>query len=104
VAHQRNIYHGLLAAGEDEDDPQAAEVEDAFLFGPDLLVAPIVEYQARAREVYLPAGADWTNAWTGESAPGGTRLVVDAPIEHIPVFVRSGRLALLSLFKGLYDD
>ncbi len=82
------------------DDPQAAEVEDEFLFGPDMLVAPILEYQARAREVYLPAGADWTNAWTGESAPGGARLVVDAPIEYIPVFIRSGRPALLSLFKG----
>jgi alpha-D-xyloside xylohydrolase len=84
-------------------DPRAAEVEDAFLFGPDLLVAPIVEYQARSREVYLPAGAVWTNAWTGESVPGGTRLVVDAPIEHIPVFVRAGNPGLLQLFHGLYE-
>jgi alpha-D-xyloside xylohydrolase len=85
------------------DDPQAAEVEDAFLFGPDLLVAPIVEYQARSREVYLPAGVDWMDAWTGEQYPGGTRQVFDAPIDHIPVFVRAGRPELLELFKALYE-
>ena len=85
------------------DDPQAAEVEDAYLFGPDLLVAPITKYEARSREVYLPAGTGWTNVWTGEPVPGGTRVIVDAPIEHIPVFVRSGKEALLELFKNLYD-
>jgi alpha-D-xyloside xylohydrolase len=85
------------------DDPQAAEVEDAYLFGPDLLVAPITTFGARSREVYLPAGTDWTNVWTGEQVTGGTRVVVDAPIEYIPVFVRSGKEALLGLFKNLYD-
>jgi alpha-D-xyloside xylohydrolase len=85
------------------NDPQAAEVEDAFLFGPDILVAPITKYRVRSREVYLPAGIDWTNVWTGEQIAGGTRMVVDAPIEHIPVFARSGNHALLDLFKNLYE-
>jgi alpha-D-xyloside xylohydrolase len=85
------------------EDPQAAGVEDAFLFGPDLLVAPVTRYEIRRREVYLPAGADWINAWTGEKTAGGTRLVAEAPIEHIPVFVREGRESLLELFKDLYE-
>jgi alpha-D-xyloside xylohydrolase len=85
------------------NDPQAVEVEDAFLFGPDLLVAPITRYGARSREVYLPSGTDWTNAWTGEQVSGGIKLMIDAPIEYIPVFVRSGNQALLELFKNLYE-
>jgi alpha-D-xyloside xylohydrolase len=85
------------------EDARAAEVEDAFLFGPDLLVAPITRYGARSREVYLPAGTGWINVWTGEQTAGGRRLVVDAGIESIPVFARAGNPALLHLFKNLYQ-
>jgi alpha-D-xyloside xylohydrolase len=86
-----------------EDDPVAAESEDEFLFGPDLLIAPITKYQARSREVYLPAGCVWTDAWTGTALPGGGTVNADAPIEHIPVYVRGPNVNLLSMFKGLYD-
>jgi alpha-D-xyloside xylohydrolase len=77
------------------DDPQTAEVEDAYLFGPDLLIAPITRFGVRSREVNLPAGTDWMNVWTGEKFTGGPQVVVDAPIEHIPDFARSGKEALL---------
>ena len=53
------------------DDPKTAEVEDQFLFGPDLLVAPITRYEERSREVYLPSGTEWTDAWTDKELPGG---------------------------------
>ncbi len=86
-----------------EDDPRAAAVEDEFLFGPDLLVAPITDYGARSRDVYLPTGADWTDAWTGEKLSGGQTVTADAPIEHIPVYVRGANAALLTLFAGLYS-
>ena len=84
------------------DDPQAAEVEDQFLFGPDLLVAPITHYQARSRAVYLPAGADWLDAWTGAKFAGGQRIVAAAPLEQIPVYVRGENAQLVKLFSGLY--
>jgi len=86
------------------NDPQAAEVEDAFLFGPDLLIAPITNFGTRRREVYLPAGTDWTNVWTDKKVSGGSRIIVNAPIQYIPVFVRSGNHTLMELFKNLYDD
>ena len=86
-----------------DDDQSGAEVEDAFLFGPDLLVAPITAYQARDRTVYLPAGSRWVDAWTGETIAGGSTVSADAPIEHIPVFVRGQNEGLLMLFQGLYD-
>ncbi len=70
-------------------DTSAWAVEDQFMFGPDLLIAPVTEAGCRQRLVYLPAGSDWRNAWTGETAGGGQTLSVDAPIERIPVFIRA---------------
>ncbi len=86
------------------DDPTAAEIEDQLMFGPDLLVAPILQYRLRSRGVYLPAGADWTNPWTGERLAGGQTVQVDAPLERIPVFVRGENAELVRLFGNLYDD
>ncbi|KAI9318776.1 glycosyl hydrolase, family 31 [Dichotomocladium elegans] len=71
-----------------EDDKKAWDIEDQFLFGPDLLVAPVLEYKARERKVYLPKGARWTNAWTGEIFEGGQTTTVDAPLEQLPLFFR----------------
>jgi alpha-D-xyloside xylohydrolase len=69
-------------------DPTAWTTDDEFLFGPDILVAPILAAGQTSREVYLPAGDTWVDAWTGESHVGGQTIVVDAPIERIPVFTR----------------
>jgi alpha-D-xyloside xylohydrolase len=71
-------------------DPVSWEVDDEFMFGPDILVAPVLEQGARERAVYLPAGAQWTNAWTGEGLPGGTKVDIAAPLHQIPLFLRDG--------------
>ena len=71
-------------------DPEAWRVEDQFMFGPELMVAPVVVAGQRSRPVYLPAGTDWRQAWTGDTYPGGSRLDAAAPLERIPVFVRAG--------------
>jgi alpha-D-xyloside xylohydrolase len=73
-----------------DHDPDAAAVEDQFMFGPDLLIAPITQYEVRERSVHLPAGAGWIDAWSGALLDGGERVQVDAPLERIPVFVRAG--------------
>ncbi len=72
------------------DDPTCWEVETQYLFGPDILVVPITDSGCRTIEVYLPAGASWTNAWSGEQFQGGQWITVDAPIEQIPLFARDG--------------
>ncbi|MFE4950166.1 TIM-barrel domain-containing protein [Leifsonia sp. NPDC056665] len=77
------------------DDAGAWRVEDQFLFGPDILVAPVLKPGQTAREVYLPAGSTWTDAWTGQSLPGGQTVLVDAPIDRIPVFTRDGAVVPL---------
>jgi alpha-D-xyloside xylohydrolase len=72
-------------------DRIARESNDEFMFGPALLVAPIVQYQQRARPVYLPATALWYDYWTGEAtAPGN--VSAPAPLDRIPVFVRAGSI------------
>src|SRR3954471_18129678 len=72
------------------DDPGAWVVEDAFLLGPDLLVAPVTAAGVRDRAVHLPGGARWTDAWTGEEHEGGQMVTVAAPISRIPLFLRDG--------------
>ncbi|MCZ6679314.1 MAG: family 31 glucosidase [Candidatus Poribacteria bacterium] len=87
-----------------ENDPEVANIEDQFLFGADLLIAPILGYQVRSRAVYLPAGTDWTDAWTKEKLSGGQTVHADAPLERIPIFVRGNNNAeLVGLFSDLYE-
>jgi len=69
-------------------DEMAWTIEDQFLFGPDVIVAPVTELGARSRSVYLPDGVQWQNAVTGELIPGGSKHEAAAPLEWIPVFVR----------------
>lgn len=71
-------------------DKKAWETDDQFMFGPDILVAPVTEYGARQRDVYLPAGADWTDAANGRTVAGGQRIRADAPLDAMPLFVRAG--------------
>jgi len=71
-------------------DKTAWEIEDEYMFGSDILVAPVMEEGAREREVYLPAGTEWVDAYTKETCTGGQRVTVPAPIDIIPVFVRKG--------------
>ena len=72
------------------DDEVAVAVEDEYMFGPDLLVAPIPEAGARKRGVYLPAGAAWTDAWSGAVFDGGRWIAAEAPLERIPLYLRDG--------------
>ena len=77
------------------DDATAWGVDDEYLFGSSLLVAPIFTGQSQ-RSVYLPAG-DWYDFWTHEKHAGGRQILVAKPVDQIPVFVKDG--ALLPLAK-----
>ncbi len=74
------------------DDPEASQVSDQFLWGRDLLVAPVVRPGVRHRAVYLPEGR-WADWWTGTTMPGPAWTVVDAPLDRIPLFLRAGGAA-----------
>ncbi|MEM9999697.1 MAG: TIM-barrel domain-containing protein [Pseudomonadota bacterium] len=79
------------------DDAAAWDVDDSYMFGSDLLVAPVTQAGAQERTVYLPAGEEWTHAWTGDKYRGGDAVTIAAPMDQIPVFSRSGD-ALLEIF------
>jgi alpha-D-xyloside xylohydrolase len=74
------------------DDANVANIGDEYMFGPALLVAPVVEQGSTTRQVYLPAGADWYNFWTNEKLRGGQTITVSAPIDTLPLFVRAGSI------------
>ncbi len=73
------------------DDKMAWEIEDAYMFGPDLLVAPVMEAGVNTREVYLPKGANFVESYTGKVYEGGQTVEAKAPLNVIPVFVREGK-------------
>lgn len=73
------------------DDPQAGLVQDQFLLGPNVLVAPVVRPDTFVRAVYFPAGR-WVNYWTDEVVEGGRHMLVDAPLDTLPLFVRQGSI------------
>ena len=75
-----------------EADPKVADIKDEYLFGHAILVAPVTAYKARSRSVYLPAGADWYDFYTGVRSKGGQTLDVSAPPTQIPLFVRAGSI------------
>jgi alpha-D-xyloside xylohydrolase len=64
------------------------EVDDEYLFGSDLLVAPILDADMSERSVYLPTNVVWRNAWTDQTYAGGQWITMEAPLEHIPLFLR----------------
>ena len=65
------------------------------MFGPDILVTPIIYAKTFSREVYLPIGASWTLASTGEVYKGGRSYEIEAPIETLPLFLRDGKQSYL---------
>ena len=74
------------------NDDKAANLTDEYMFGPALLVAPVVVQGATTRDVYLPTGTDWYNYWTNEKLHGGQTITVKAPIDTIPLFVKAGSI------------
>ena len=73
-------------------DPQVLDIKDQWMFGPSLMACPVSAYKARNRTVYFPAGRGWYDLYTGQHQDGGQRLVVDAPLERIPVYVPEGSI------------
>lgn len=88
-------------------DGDIYDIKDQWMFGPALMACPVGYYKARNRSVYFPKQSGWYDLYTGEkvidketansqqptaNSPVGRRLIVDAPYERIPVFVREGSI------------
>jgi len=99
----RPYIHGLMQEAHEKGDPvirpmiyefpddkKCAKLSDQYMFGPDLLVAPVMTAGAVERDVYLPAGAHWKCCNTGQEYDGGQVITAEAPLKVIPLFTRDG--------------
>lgn len=75
-------------------DEKVNNIGEQFLFGPAIMVSPVTDFGARSRELYLPAGAQWYDFYTGKMFEGGQTITAEAPYERTPVFVPSGSIIL----------
>lgn len=83
------------------NDPLAWAECDEHLLGPDLLAAPVMAEGATTRTLRLPAGADWTDVWSGQRIAGGETVTVEAPLAGPPpLFAREGSAMLVDLARG----
>ncbi|MDP4276270.1 MAG: glycoside hydrolase family 31 protein [Bacteroidota bacterium] len=90
------------------DDANVYNIKDQFMFGPAIMACPVTKpiyYDVNSKElkgvnktrsVYLPKNTNWIDFWTGKKYQGGITITADAPIEHIPVFVRAGAIVPMS--------
>lgn len=77
------------------EDEAAWSVEDEYMFGDSILVAPVLSAGIVSRRVYLPQGSKWTEYETGKTLEGGQWYEASTPIEAIPIFLKEGSLNLL---------
>jgi alpha-glucosidase (family GH31 glycosyl hydrolase) len=77
----------------DPGDARGWSITDAYGFGPALWVAPVLDEGAREREVALPRG-NWIETWSGQRVRGGGEVIVPAPLDRIPVWVREDSIVI----------
>ncbi|KAA3661017.1 MAG: alpha-xylosidase, partial [Chloroflexi bacterium] len=85
-----------------QDDPNTYTIDDQFLFGSSLLVAPILD-ETNQRRVYLPEG-EWVNFWSKEILSGGKWLTADAPLDIMPLYVKAGTILPLGPKMQYVDE
>jgi alpha-D-xyloside xylohydrolase len=73
-------------------DDKVWNIGDQFMFGPALMVAPVLEQGATSRRVYLPDSAGWYDFWTGDRVQAGREVEAAAPLNRIPLYVRAGSI------------
>ena len=74
---------------EEPNNPEIAGIDDTYLWGPNLLVAPILEKGQKSRKIYLPKG-NWYDFFTDEKFEGNRWIEKPVTLENIPVFARGG--------------
>jgi len=73
-------------------DRRVLNTGDQYMFGPGILVSPVTEEGATSRHLYLPAGPQWRDFWTGAAQDGGRYIDSPAPLDRLPLYVRPGSI------------
>lgn len=90
TSHSSSMMRGLMM--DFKEDPKALHINDQYLFGKSILVAPITDSLVNKKIVYLPKGTSWTDFWTGEQYTGGQEIQKEISINTIPLFVKAGSI------------
>jgi alpha-D-xyloside xylohydrolase len=88
-------------------DPRALDINNEYMFGPSILVAPVTTRGAVSRSVYLPRGSDWYDFWSGRRYSGGQVIQRAAPLGVLPLYVRGGSILPMGPeeeYTGEYPD
>ena len=101
VAHRTGIPIIRPLFLEHPGDNTTYDIDDQYLLGPDVLVAPVLRSGARSRTVYLPAGR-WRYYWTGRRYAGARWITVATPATEIPLFIASGLSRTLPAAAALW--
>jgi alpha-D-xyloside xylohydrolase len=73
-------------------DENTRDIGDQFMFGPSILVSPVLKENATHRSVYLPTAPAWYDFWSGTSLSGSRDIEAEAPIDRIPLYVPAGSI------------
>jgi alpha-D-xyloside xylohydrolase len=73
-------------------DAEARGISDQFMFGRALLISPVTAEGATQRALYLPAGSDWIDFWTGKRENGGQTITAEAPLDKMPIYAKAGSI------------
>ena len=99
----KNDYNPMrLLAYDFAYDKNILDSKDQFMYGPSLMVCPVLHEGKRTREVYLPKGQKWIDYWTNRVYDGGSNITTEAPIEKIPLFVRAG--SIIPSYNQVYGN
>ncbi|RZT04304.1 alpha-D-xyloside xylohydrolase [Duganella sp. CF402] len=86
------------------NDEAVKDIKDQYLFGRSMLVAPVYEYGARERKVYMPKGVNWYDFYTGELHKGGSTVAIKAPETRMPVLVKAGAILPMGPVTQYVDE
>jgi alpha-glucosidase len=84
-----------------EDDESLYDLQYEYLFGPDILIKPVVQPNQKAQEMYLPKD-EWIHLWSGETYGGGQIVSILSPIGYPPVFYRK-KSKFIKLFESITE-
>ncbi|MYN25906.1 glycoside hydrolase family 31 protein [Duganella levis] len=107
TAAETHYESGSIMRGLVMDFPQddaVKNINDQYLFGHNMLVAPVYVYGARERSVYLPKGVNWYDLYTGELHKGGTTATIKAPETRMPVLVKAGAIVPVGPLTQYVDE